>query len=118
MAWGASSCRFRVSGCSINCSCFCTLPKGENLMWSELLPGLRISLFATVLLGVVYPLSVTGICQVFFPHQANGSLMTAGGKVIGSHLIGQTFSNPDYFQPRPSPAVSGYAATAISGSNL
>jgi len=46
-------------------------------MWSELLPGLRINLFATVLLGVVYPLSVTGICQVFFPHQANGSLITA-----------------------------------------
>jgi K+-transporting ATPase ATPase C chain len=87
-------------------------------MWSELLPGLRISLFATVLLGVVYPLSVTGICQVFFPHQANGSLITAGGKVIGSELIGQNFSKPEYFQPRPSSAGSGYDATASSGSNL
>jgi K+-transporting ATPase ATPase C chain len=87
-------------------------------MWSELLPGLRISVFTTVLLGVVYPLSVTGICQVFFPHQANGSLITAGGKVIGSELIGQNFSKPEYFQPRPSSAGSGYDATASSGSNL
>ena len=87
-------------------------------MWSELLPGLRISVFTTVLLGVVYPLSVTGICQVFFPHQANGSLITAGGKVIGSEWIGQNFSKPEYFQPRPSSAGSGYDATASSGSNL
>jgi K+-transporting ATPase ATPase C chain len=87
-------------------------------MWSELLPGLRISVFTTVLLGVVYPLSVTGICQIFFPHQANGSLITAGGKVIGSELIGQNFSKPEYFQPRPSSAGSGYDATASSGSNL
>jgi K+-transporting ATPase ATPase C chain len=87
-------------------------------MWSELLPGLRINLFATVLLGVVYPLSVTGICQVFFPHQANGSLITVGGKVIGSELIGQNFSKPEYFQPRPSSAGNGYDATASSGSNL
>src|SRR5450759_4666878 len=87
-------------------------------MWSELLPGLRISLFATVLLGVVYPLSVTGICQVFFPHQANGSLITAKGKVIGSELIGQNFSKPQYFQPRPSAAGNdGYDATASGGSN-
>src|ERR1039457_6369882 len=85
-------------------------------MWSELLPGLRISLFATVLLGVVYPLSVTGICQVFFPHQANGSLITAGGKVIGSELIGQNFSKPEVLQPRPSSAGNGYDPTASSGS--
>src|ERR1035437_10414226 len=87
-------------------------------MWSELLPGLRINLFATVLLGVVYPLSVTGICQVFFPHQANGSLITAGGKVIGSEIIGQNFSKPEYFPPRPSSAGNGYDATASGGANL
>src|ERR1039457_4277227 len=87
-------------------------------MWSEFVPGLRSSLFATVLLGVVYPLSVTGICQVLFPHQANGSLITAGDKVIGSELIGQNFSKPEFFQPRPSSAGNGYDPTASSGSNL
>ena len=87
-------------------------------MWEQILPGLRIKLFMTVLLGVVYPLAITGICQVFFPHQANGSLVTAGGKVIGSELIGQNFTKPAYFQPRPSAAGSdGYDATSSSGSN-
>src|ERR1035437_3243330 len=87
-------------------------------MWSELLPGLRINLFATVLLGVVYPLSVTGISQVLFPHQANGSLITAGGKVVGSELIGQSFTRPEYFQPRPSSAGNGYDSTSSGTSNL
>jgi K+-transporting ATPase ATPase C chain len=87
-------------------------------MWEQILPGLRIKLFMTVLLGVVYPLAITGICQVFFPHQANGSLITAGGKVIGSELIGQNFTKPAYFQPRPSAAGSdGYDPTSSGGSN-
>jgi len=87
-------------------------------MWSQLLPGLRINIFATVLFGVVYPLAITGICQVVFPYQANGSLITAGDKVIGSELIGQNFSRAEYFQPRPSAAGSeGYDAGASSGSN-
>jgi K+-transporting ATPase ATPase C chain len=87
-------------------------------MWEQILPGLRIKIFMTVLLGVIYPLAITGICQVFFPHQANGSLITGGGKVIGSELIGQNFSRPEYFQPRPSAAGSdGYDSTSSGGSN-
>ncbi len=87
-------------------------------MWQQILPGLRIKIFLTVLLGVVYPLAMTGISQLFFPHQANGSLVTAGGKVIGSELIGQSFTKPEYFQGRPSNAgANGYDATASSGYN-
>src|SRR6202521_3994550 len=87
-------------------------------MWEQILPALRINIFATILFGVVYPLAITGVCQVLFPRQANGSLVTAGDKVIGSSLIGQNFSKPEYFHPRPSAAGSGYDATASGGSNL
>ena len=87
-------------------------------MWQEILPGLRIKLFMTVLLGIGYPLALTGICQVLFPHQANGSLVTAGDKVVGSELIGQNFTRPEYFEPRPSAAgADGYDAANSSGSN-
>jgi potassium-transporting ATPase KdpC subunit len=87
-------------------------------MWSQIVPGLRIKLFMTLVLGVAYPLAVTGVCQVLFPHQSNGSLVAAGRDVVGSELIGQSFSRPEYFQPRPSSAGSGYDATASGGSNL
>ena len=88
-------------------------------MWQQLLPGLRIKLFMTLLLGVVYPLAMTGICQVLFPYRSNGSLITQGEKVIGSELIGQNFAKPEYFQPRPSAAGNdGYDATASGGSNF
>src|SRR6267143_2966832 len=87
-------------------------------MWRQILPGLRINIFATILFGVIYPLAITGVCQALFPHQANGSLIKAGDKVIGSEIIGQTFSKPEYFHPRPSSAGGGYDATASSGSNL
>jgi len=87
-------------------------------MWKQILPGLRIKLFMTVLLGVVYPLAMTGISQLIFPKQANGSLITAGGKVIGSEIIGQNFTRPEYFHPRPSAAGSGYDAAASAGANL
>ena len=87
-------------------------------MWEQLLPGLRIKIFMTVLLGVIYPLAMTGISQLVFPKQANGSLIEAGGKVIGSELIGQNFSKPEYFHPRPSAAGGGYDAASSGGSNL
>jgi K+-transporting ATPase ATPase C chain len=87
-------------------------------MWDQILPGLRIKLFMTLLLGIAYPLLMTGLAQVLFPHQANGSLITRDGKVIGSELIGQSFTKPEYFHGRPSSAGSGYDPTASGGSNL
>jgi K+-transporting ATPase ATPase C chain len=88
-------------------------------MWQQILPGLRIKLFMTVALGIVYPLAMTGICQALFPHKANGSLITVGGKVIGSELIAQNFTKSEYFQPRPSAAGNdGYDATSSGGTNL
>jgi len=87
-------------------------------MWQQLLPGLRITLVMTVLTGLIYPLAVTGLCQTFFRDKANGSLITVNGQVTGSRLIGQNFSKPEYFQPRPSAAGNeGYDATASGGSN-
>jgi potassium-transporting ATPase KdpC subunit len=86
-------------------------------MWEQIWPGLRMKLFMTLLLGVAYPLVITGICQISFPRQANGSLIAAGGKIIGSELIGQNFSRPEYFHSRPSAAGNGYDATSSSGSN-
>src|SRR5689334_15457512 len=87
-------------------------------MWEQIVPGLRIKIFFTIVLGIVYPLAMTGISQLLFPKQANGSLVTAGGKLIGSEIIGQNFTKPEYFHPRPSSAGSGHDATASSGSNL
>jgi potassium-transporting ATPase KdpC subunit len=88
-------------------------------MWEQILPGLRIKIFFTILLGIVYPLALTGISQAIFPHQANGSLVTEGGKVIGSELIAQNFTKPEYFHPRPSAAGNdGYDPTSSGGSQL
>jgi potassium-transporting ATPase KdpC subunit len=88
-------------------------------MWKQILPGLRINIFLTILFGVVYPLAITGISQLAFPHKANGSLIVSGGKTIGSELIGQNFTRPEYFQPRPSAAGNdGYDPTASGGSNF
>jgi K+-transporting ATPase ATPase C chain len=88
-------------------------------MWQQIFPGLRIKLFMTVAFGIVYPLVLTGICQVLFPYRANGSLVEKNGVIIGSELIGQNFARPGYFHPRPSAAgTSGYDATASGGSNF
>src|SRR6266496_5137695 len=87
-------------------------------MWEQILAGLRIKLFMTVVLGVIYPLAMTGISQAIFPDKANGSLIRIGDKVAGSEIIGQTFTKPGYFHPRPSSAGSGYDASSSSGSNL
>jgi len=88
-------------------------------MWQQLLPGLRMTLVMTVLTGLIYPLAMTGLCQVLFSGKANGSLITVNGQVIGSELIGQNFTRPEYFQPRPSAAGNdGYDATASGASNL
>ncbi|KFA91660.1 potassium-transporting ATPase subunit KdpC [Archangium violaceum] len=88
-------------------------------MFSTLLIGLRAALVTLVLTGVLYPLAVTGLSQALFHEEANGSLVThEKGQVVGSALIGQGFSRPGYFQPRPSAAGNGYDAAASGGSNL
>jgi K+-transporting ATPase ATPase C chain len=86
-------------------------------MLRQLGPAIRFTLFFTVLTGLVYPGVVTGLTQMLFPDRANGSLLVVNGQVVGSSLIGQNFTKPEYFHPRPSTAGNGYDATASGGSN-
>lgn len=87
-------------------------------MLAYLRPALVLSLLLTLLLGIAYPLAVTGVAQLAMPANAGGSLVRKGGTVIGSSLIGQAFASERYFWPRPSVAGNGYDAAASSGSNL
>jgi len=88
-------------------------------MKKHIVTAILMTVVTTVLLGIIYPFVVTGLAQLIFPRQANGSLITSGGKLIGSHLIGQPFSSPGYFRSRPSAAgTAGYDAGNSSGSNF
>ncbi len=84
----------------------------------HLVPAILVTLVLTLLLGVVYPLAVTGLAQLLFPDQARGSLLRRDGKVVGSRLIGQTFAGSGYFHSRPSAAGAGYDPLASGGTNL
>ena len=87
-------------------------------MRRQLLPALLVFIVLTVLTGVLYPLAVTVVAQVAFPGRADGSLIERDGVVVGSRLLGQSFSDDRYFQPRPSAAGEGYDGAASSASNL
>jgi potassium-transporting ATPase KdpC subunit len=87
-------------------------------MKKNLLIALWFTLITTVMFGVLYPLAITGLAQVLFPHQANGQLLKKNGKIVGSRIIGQSFTGPGYFHSRPSFAGTGYDAISSSGSNL
>jgi K+-transporting ATPase ATPase C chain len=87
-------------------------------MKNNLKIAILITLVTTVLFGIIYPLAVTALAQVLFPAQANGSLIQRNGQVVGSQLLGQTFSSPGYFHSRPSAAGTGYDASQSSASNL
>ena len=88
-------------------------------MLQQLAPALRMTVLLTILTGLIYPGIVTGVCQLLFKSKSNGSLIVQNGQVIGSRLIGQNFTRPEYFHPRPSAAGNdGYDPTASGGSNL
>jgi K+-transporting ATPase ATPase C chain len=84
----------------------------------NLITAVLMTIVTTLLLGIAYPLVVTGLAQVLFPNKANGQLIERDGKIIGSRIIGQAFSSPGYFHSRPSAAGTGYDAANSGGTNL
>jgi K+-transporting ATPase ATPase C chain len=87
-------------------------------MKKNLAISVMMTIATTILLGIIYPLLVTGMAQLLFPQKANGQLITRNGKLVGSSIIGQPFAGPTYFHSRPSAAGTGYDATASGGTNL
>src|SRR5215475_7608743 len=87
-------------------------------MKKNLITAFWFTMVTTIMFGVLYPLGITGLSQLFFPKQANGQLIEKDGKIVGSRIIGQSFTDPGYFHSRPSSAGTGYDATSSSGSNL
>ena len=87
-------------------------------MKKNLLIAVWFTLVTTVIFGILYPLTITGLAQVMFPDRADGQLIERNGKVVGSRIIGQAFTGPGYFHSRPSSAGAGYDPTSSSGSNL
>jgi len=87
-------------------------------MKRNLITAVLMTVATTILLGIIYPLVVTGLAQVIFPKQANGQLIQKNGKIVGSSLIGQGFSGPAYFHSRPSAAGNGYDAANSNGSQF
>lgn len=86
--------------------------------WEAFRPLLTVTATLLVITAVIYPLAVLGVGQALFHHQANGSLVSVGGQTVGSNLIGQQFTEAQYFHPRPSAAGTGYDASSSGGSNL
>ena len=87
-------------------------------MKKQIVTAVLYTVITALVLGIGYPLVITGLAHVLFPRQASGQLITRNGEVVGSHLIGQAFTGPTYFHSRPSSAGTGYDAQASSGSNF
>ena len=94
-----------------------TTPKTSDSTLRHIVTSVLYTIVTVIALGLVYPVVIWGISSVLFPHQANGSLIVQNGTVIGSQLVGQNFSKPGYFHPRPSAAGKGYDPTSTGGTN-